>query len=293
MSARPALGAMLYLAGGSLLPVMDAVAKHLSASYPVLQIVWARYFFHFLMLLPLIVLRYGLTELWPREPLLQGLRSLFMLAATVLFFSAIAGMPLADAMALVFIAPLVVTVLSAWLLRERVNAGRWIACGIGFAGACIIIRPGPGVWNPAALPALAAGVCYAIYVITTRRLSGTGPPLVTLGFMAVASVMALSVVMPFVWVNPDTAGLALMVAMAVIGGVAHYLIIRAFEWGEASRLAPLGYFELVTATVVGYFVFGDFPDSWTWLGMCVVIASGLYVSLSSDVPRPRPPDAPG
>lgn len=272
-------GVALMLAAMAVVPLMDGVAKHLSATFAVLQVVWARYFFHLLILLPLVLWRHGAGALLLRNPWPQLLRGGFLLGSTILFFAAIAVMPIADALALVFVAPLVVTALSPLLLGERVGPRRWTAVSLGFVGVLVILRPGVSAFHTGMLLALGAGTVYAFYSLATRRLSGSAPPLVTLTYTALLGAMVMSVVVPAVWTPPGTLDLLWMVLMGALAAFGHFLVIKSFEHAEASLLAPLGYSEIVMATIVGYLAFGDFPDAWTWAGIVIVIASGVYVSM--------------
>jgi drug/metabolite transporter (DMT)-like permease len=276
---RPLAGILLLLAAMAVIPVLDAIAKHLGTSYPIWEIAWGRFFFHFILLAPFVLWRYGGRGLWPARPALQLVRGGLMLTTTVFFFAALRTLPLADNLAIFFISPMVVTVLSALVLKEKVGIRRWSAVAVGFIGAALIIRPGGDLWQVGALFALGAALSYAFYAILTRRLSGTAPPLVTLTYTAMIGAVAMSAVMPFLWVAPSAPDLALMVTMGAIAAFCHYLIIRAFEQAPASLLAPYGYAEIVTATALGYVIFGDFPDPWTWAGIAIVISGGIYLSL--------------
>lgn len=270
---------MLMLAAMAVVPLMDGVAKHLSATFPVLQVVWARYFFHLLILLPAVLWRHGAGALLLHNPWLQIVRGGFLLGSTILFFAAISIMPIADALALVFVAPLVVTALSPLVLGERVGVRRWAAVCVGFAGVLVIVRPGLATFHPGMLLALGAGSVYAFYSLATRKLSGSAPPLVTLAYTALLGALLMSAAVPAVWKTPEGTDFAWMALMGALAAGGHFLIIKAFEHAEASLLAPLGYSEMVMATVVGYVAFGDFPDPWTWIGVAIVIASGVYVSI--------------
>ena len=276
---RPLTGILMMVGAMFLVPVMDGIAKHLSADYGTLQVVWARYFFHFVFLLPFVLWRYGRAAFAPSRPVMQVLRGGLLLASTALFFAAIARMPLADAISLVFVYPMVVTLLSALILREAVGPRRWTAVIVGFLGALIVIRPGLGVIGGGGLLALAAGSGYALYILATRKLAGSAPPLVTLAFTALLGCVVTSLAVPFAWITPDATDLAWMAAMGLIAAAGHFLIIRSFEYASASLLAPYGYSEIIMATIIGFFVFGDFPDAWSWLGIAVIVASGLYISV--------------
>lgn len=262
----------------AIVPLMDGIAKHLSTEMSVMQVSWARYFAHFAILLPIILIRHRPAQLIPSQPILQLVRGGLLLVSTVCFFWAISLMPLADALAIVFVSPLVVTALSPWLLGEAVGLRRWSAVVVGFIGACIIIRPGPEMFSSGALLALAAGTLYALYLIATRRLAGSAPPMVTLFYTALVGAVLLSLVVPFTWTTPNLEQIGWMASLGLIAAVGHFLVIKAFQMAPASLLAPYGYSEIVMATVVGYLFFGDFPDYWSWIGVSIVIASGIYVS---------------
>ena len=275
----PLTAILLLVTAMSVVPLMDGIAKYLTATYPVSQIVWARYFFHLVILLPLVLWHHGRHGLIPQKPGVQVLRSAFLLLSTIFFFAAIALIPLADAIALIFVSPLIVTALSPLVLGEQVGLRRWSAVIVGFLGALIVFRPGLGVLQWGALLAIFAGSTYAFYVLMTRKLSGSAPPLVTLFYTALLGAAIMSAVMPFTWVQPSAGHLVLMVTMGAIAASGHFLIIMAFERAPASLLAPYGYSEIVMATVVGYVAFGDFPDQWTWIGVAVIVCSGIYISL--------------
>ncbi len=276
---RLAAGLTAMLAAMVVLPVMDGVAKHLQASYPVAQVVWARYAFHLVAMAPLLLARFGPRALWPHRPGVQLLRGGLLLSATLLFFAAIGRMPLADALALFFVSPLVVTLLASTVLGEPVGARRAVAVAVGFLGVLAIVRPGSDVFGVAALLALGAGTVHGFYMVATRKLAGSAPPLVTLAYTALVGAVAMSVLVPLWWVTPTPGDLALMVAMGALAAGGHFLIILAFDHAPAAWLAPVGYTEIVASTAVGWIAFGDFPDLWTWLGIVIIVASGLFISL--------------
>ena len=278
-AARPLTGVLLMLAAFTFLPVIDSIAKYLLAFYPVVEVVWARLFFHLVIMLPLVTWQVGPRRLWPRQPLVQALRGGFMLGMTMLFFAALKAMPLVDAIALVFIAPLVVTALSPLLLGERVGPRRWTAVVVGFGGALMVIRPAFDVVPWEALYALGAGVSFGLFLLTTRKLSSADDPLVTLTFAALVGAVAATIVLPAVWVPPTPYHVFLMVASGVIAAAGHLMIIMAMRHAEASLLAPIIYQELVVTTWLGYLIFGDFPEPWTWAGVAVIVCSGLYVTI--------------
>jgi drug/metabolite transporter (DMT)-like permease len=227
----------------------------------------------------------------PARAGLQILRGLCLMASTFLFFGGVAYMPIADTLALSFVSPLTVTLLSPFLLGEKVGVRRLSAVGVGLLGALVIIRPGLGVFQSAALFGISTGLVYAFYVIITRRLAGTAPALVTLAYTALLGMIGTSLVVPFFWVAPSLEQWGLMVALGAIAALGHYLVILAYERGEASMLSPFSYAEMIGAVTVGYLIFGDFPDRWTWLGIAILIGSGVYISIREHRVSPRPPSA--
>lgn len=267
----------LIVVGFSLVPGMDAIAKYLSGDYSVLQIGWARFVFHLVFVLPIVWWRHP-KEIWPKLPRLQFARGVFQMSATLLFFAALTYMPIADALALLFVYPLLVTALSPILLKEHVRGAQWLAIAIGFLGVLFILRPGTGTFHWAAVFALAASVCFALYMITTRRVAGSSPPLITLVYSAVVGAVVLTAMAPWFWIPPRPRDWALMILIGLLAASGHFLIVKAFELTPASRIAPFGYVEIVSATTLGYFVFGDFPDVWAFVGIGIIVVAGVLVS---------------
>jgi drug/metabolite transporter (DMT)-like permease len=265
------------LASVTLTPVMEGIAKVLSARYPLVEIVWARNLFHFLVLLPLVLHWHGAMVFRPPRPGLQVARGIILLVDTLMFFWAIALIPLADAKALFFVFPLFLTALAAIVLGEKLNRRRAGALLIGFAGALLIMRPGFHSIEWGQILAIGAAFAYALYLMMTRRLALEAPPLVTLAFAGLVGAVVTSLLLPFVWVTPSLSDALLMIAMGALGGFGHFLLVMAFRSSEASLLAPLGYGEIVAAVLFGYLVFGDFPITITWIGIAVIVAGGLML----------------
>lgn len=285
---KPLLGIAFMALGVSLVPMMDGIAKGLADGYPVFQLVWARFAFHLLWLLPFLLWHgHGRSVLFPRYPGLQLLRGFLLLAATLCYFSAIALMPIADALALLFISPMVVTLLSPIILGEHVGVWRWSAVVAGFIGALIVVRPGFGVFQLASLLALSAGVLHGCYLLTTRRLAGSTNAMVTLFYTGATGLLAISVAMPALWVPPSAIDWGWMALMGAFAAGGHFLIIKAFDRAPAPVVAPVAYAEIVVATAIGYFAFGDFPAAWTWVGIVVIVASGLVISIREHKARGR------
>jgi drug/metabolite transporter (DMT)-like permease len=284
MSARPELstilrGILLMCAGVSTFPFMNAAVKLLTAHYPAAQITWARFTGHLIVMLIVFLPRYRWTLLRTRRPVVQMGRSILMLLSNLLFVMAIGRVPLATASAIGFTAPLIVTALSVPLLGESVGWRRWSAVLVGFAGALLVIRPGSGFSDPAVLLLLLSALAYALYQIATRWVGRYDNAATGIIFAALFGSLAMSLSMPFVFVMPLSVWDALLFSsLGFLGGFGHYLVIRAFQFGAAAVIAPLGYVELVGTTVLGFLIFGNFPDAWTWAGAGLIIASGIYIA---------------
>lgn len=273
-------GILLMCAGVSMFPFMNAAVKLLGARYPVSEIVWARFTGHLIIMLLVFLPHYGRRLLATRRPAVQIARSLLMLGSNALFVIAIARVPLATASAIGFTSPLIVTALSVPLLHESVGIRRWSAVVIGFAGALLVIRPGSGLHDPAVLLLLVSSAAYALYQIATRWVSFYDEAATGIVFSALLGSLIMSFVLPFVFVVPhNPLDIALFCALGLLGGAGHYLVIRAFQAGPAAVIAPLGYIELVGTSTLGYLIFDNFPDLWTWVGAAIIIASGIYIAL--------------
>ena len=270
-------GPILNLSAWLILPIMDAIAKYLSYSLPILQITWFRFFFSAVITGIFIYLFSRKSFVRSKNIKSQVLRGILLLTSSLLFFYAISVISLAKALTLAFICPLIVTALSPYFLKERVGRRRWTAVIVGFIGVLLVIRPGIVEFNWASLASLGTGLCYAIYLIVTRSLKDTDNGLLTLLFTSIVGTVVLSVYLPFVWVNPSLNQLLLAVNMGFIAALAHGLIIISYNFSDASKLAPLGYFEIIPNIIIGYIWFSDFPDKYTIVGLLVIILSGIYV----------------
>ena len=270
-------GILLMLGAGFVFTLLDATGKHLTGTLPVIEVSWGRYLFH-LLVLPLFLGEQSLrSALHSARPGLQLLRSALLLGSTFFFFLAVKHIPLADATAIGFVSPLLVTGLSVPILGEHVGVRRWAAVVIGFASVLVIIRPGFGMVHWAmSLPVLTA-TCFALYQITTRILSRSDSAATTYFYSATVGLAVTSACLPWQWVTPDLWGWLSLGFLGIAGGFSHYLLIRAFAIAPASLLAPFAYAQLIWSIAVGYLWFGDFPDLWTLAGAAIVCASGLYV----------------
>ena len=261
-----------------ILPVMDAFAKHLSLSMHVFQITWARYFFTVVFTLSLMIVFYRNTLVWSTRPKLQLVRGIILAFTTLCFFYSISIISLPKALTLAFVAPITCTALSPIFLSEKVGIRRWSAVLVGFFGCLIVIRPGFIELNLATLAALACGIFYGVYLIITRKLSTSDNPLLTLLFTGLVGLVITSLFIPSVWANPTLNQWILMSIIGLIASVAHFLIILSLRYADASKLAPLGYTEIITNILISYYFFHQLPDNWTYLGLFIIVLSGLYIS---------------
>lgn len=269
-------GILLVILATAMFVALDATAKYLSQSYPVPQVMWARFFFHLVVVLVLCARRLP-AVLYTQRPGLQFVRSILMLATNGAFFFAIQSMPLADATAIVFAGPLLITALSVPLLGEHVGPRRWVAVAIGFLGALVIIRPGPGILQGVAVLPLISATLFSLYQISTRVLSRFDDPMTTLLYTSVLGAFLLTCGLPWYWRAPDLEGWLLMAFAGFVGALSQLALIKAIESAPLSVIAPFNYVGLVWAISLGYLVFGDLPDALTFVGAAIIVASGLYV----------------
>ena len=261
-----------------IVPVMDAFAKHLSISMDVFQIAWARYFFSAFFTLTLMLIFYRKTLVWSKNPKLQLIRGFILSFSTLCFFYAISIISLPKALTLAFVAPITCTAFSPMFLNEKVGIRRWSAVIVGFLGALIVIRPGFIEVNLATLAAVSCGVFYGFYFIITRKLSSSDNSLLTLLFTSVVGLSIISLFVPTVWVDPTPNQWIMMAIIGLIASVAHLFIILSLKYADASKLAPLGYTEIITNIIISYYFFHELPDNWTYLGLFIIVLSGLYIS---------------
>ena len=268
---------LLNLSAWIMLPIMDGFAKYLSSSIPILQITWSRYFFTVLIAFPIMFFFFKEDLKWTQQPKLQIIRGLLLFCANILFFYSISIISLAKALTLAFIAPLIVTILSPILLNEKVGLRRWVAVIIGFIGSLIVLRPGFVEINLASIAALGTGFLYGIYLIVTRKLHNSDHPLLTLLLTGVVGAIIGSMIMPAVWVKPTLTEWYMMFAIGFFASLGHLFLILSLRYADASKLAPFGYFEIVTNIIIGYFYFNHLPDLFHFVGLLIIISSGVYI----------------
>ncbi|WP_366555772.1 DMT family transporter [Aquibaculum sediminis] len=269
-------GILWMLLAVMLFVVLDTFAKLLSETYPVWQIVWARYTFHLVLIA--LFLRGALPRtLRTRRLPLQLLRSLLLVITTGLFFMGLSMLQLAEAAAVMLLGPLFITALSVPFLGEKVGMRRWAGVFAGLVGALIVIRPGTDVFVLASLFPLAAALVNAFYHITTRLLSHSDSSMTTLTYSSLVGAVVMTLGVPFFWVQPDLIGWIMMVGVGLIGGSSHFCLIKSYSEAPAAVVAPFGYSNIVWAVLFGFVVWGDLPDAWTLLGAGILVVSGLYV----------------
>ena len=257
---------------------LNAMSKTLSATYPVIEIIWARYFFAFLFMLAMFLPRSGRELFRIRRLDTQVLRGLLLFFSSYLYFHGIAYLPLATAASISLSSPIIVTALSSRLLGEAVGPRRWAAVGVGFVGALIVVRPGHAEFDWHILLIVASAVSSAFYQLFSRRYGQSERPDASATVATIVGTVAASPFLPFEWVTPAWGwDVALFVGMGVMAGTGHYFLTIAYSQAPASIVSPFNYTQLIGAAILGYFVFGDLPDHWTWVGSAVIISSGLYI----------------
>ncbi len=270
-----------------LLPGIDVIAKKVGARIPVGEIVWFRFFFQSIFMGCAALYFLDRHQLRLTHPLQHLIRACMIALATLLFFSAIQFMPLAESIAIFFIEPLLLTVLAAMFLGEPIGWRRSLAVVAGFGGAMLIVRPEFAKAGWAALLPLGAAFAFATYLLLTKRLSGHTHPIAIQLFTGVAallvmsSVLALGAVAGVSWLSPilpSSSDLALLCLLGLFASTGHLLVVMAFARVQASTLAPLQYLEIVSATILGFYFFGDFPDLVAWVGVAIIVGAGVFVA---------------
>lgn len=259
-------------------PCMNASVKYLSTEFNTPMLIWWRYCGHFLVTLLMFLPSRGMRLFFTRNLKIQILRSILLFACTAFYFVALNFIPLATAAVIGFTSPFIVTALSVPILGESVGWRRWAAVFVGFIGALIVIRPGTGSLHWAAFLVLGTATCYALYQVMTRKIAGRDDPATTITYTAIVGAIIISCIAPFYWQLPaQWLDIALFIVVGVFGGVGHYFVVKAFQYGQASVLAPMTYGQLVGALCFGYLIFGDLPDLWSWVGAAIIVGCGLYI----------------
>jgi drug/metabolite transporter (DMT)-like permease len=209
---------------------------------------------------------------------LNAARAVFIVATTFLFFSAMKFQGVAETLSIYFIQPIVITALAPFVLKEKVDLRRWLAVIIGFLGVLVIIRPGLVAFNPGTLLAFGSGCASAFVLLIGRKLAGGSSALANTFYTSMCGGLICTIVMLWQWQWPTPVQWAMMFSLSAIGTMANYLVIKGFEYCEASLLAPFGYAEMINAITAGWFFFGDFPDFFTFVGVAILIACAIWIS---------------
>ncbi|MDX3930134.1 MAG: DMT family transporter [Shinella sp.] len=272
-----------------ILPAMDAIAKYMATFEDMSpgQVTFYRFFFQIVCTLPLMLTVNGAAALRPKRPWMNLFRGVLHGAASLLFFVAVKYMPLADAFAIYFVEPFILTAMSAAFLGERVGWRRWLAIAVGFGGAMIVIQPSFEIFGFTALIPVACAFLYSIYLFLNRAIGNADSPLTMQTIAGFGGTLFMGAALlagnaagleDFAVSLPNSAfNLALLILLGSLSGYAHVLVVRAFRLAPLSILAPFQYFEIISATVLGYAIFGDFPDTAKWVGIAIIVGSGLFI----------------
>ena len=276
----PVRGVMYMLATAVIIfPSLNASVKYLIEDYSLVQIVWVRSIVHFSWMLVLFMPALGLQLFRSNNFGIQISRSFFQLIALVTYVIGLSYIPIGTAAAIYFTGPLIVVALSAPMLAEKVGIRRWVAVFFGFVGALIIIRPGVDGMHWATVFILASAVFYAFFQLLTRIAADHDDYRVSAIYTVALALIISTFAVPFFWKTPvDIVDCFVFAGLGVFGGVGHLFIVKAYEHAEASLIGPLDYGQLLGATIIGYVVFAEFPDLWTWFGAAIIVLSGIYVA---------------
>lgn len=286
---HPLRGIALLVVAVLCFVLLDATSKHLSRQWPVSLLVWLRYAGHLLFMSLILLPMLGTQLVRTGRPGLQVARGACLLVTSWCVVAALQRMPLAETTAILFSAPLMVTALARVCLRESVSALRWAAVVVGFGGVLLVARP-TGDGDPAGFAlALCAAAAFALYQILTRLLSPAERPLTLLYWTALVGTVLMALPLPWAWHGPAPDGLeaAQMASMGLFGGVGHLLLIQAFRDAPASTLSPILYVQLAWATLLGGWLFGQWPTGVGALGIVVIALAGLMTTLASRRPAGR------
>lgn len=295
--ARTSLGILLMVAFTMIAPIMDSCAKLIGDAVAVGEVATIRFVAQAVLLTPLAAVMGCLHRPARAECGLHLVRAALLLVATGCFFYALHFMPQADAIAIFFVEPFILTLLGGLLLGEPLGLRRYAACTVGFCGALLIIRPSFQDFGPVALLPLVTACLFAVYMILTRRMATRMHPITLQAYTGLAAlVLALPVLFVF-----DGSGVAqldpswpaareawLLAGVGVIATLSHICISFALKFAPASVIAPVQYLEIVSATALGYWLFADLPDALSWAGIALIVGSGLFVFLRERQLERRP-----
>ncbi len=270
------LQGVLYICGAIFLFAgSDALSKYLAGFYAVVMVIWVRYVIHSGLMLSVLLPRHGLSIFKTSRPGLQLLRGLCMVGTNMLFISALRYIPLAEGTAIIYLTPLIVTVLSGPLLGERVRPLQWFAVSLGFVGVLVILRPGGVLFTPVSLLAVGAAFSFSFYQLITRKLNATDSSATTNLLSGLVGSAALTFVAPFFWQTPSAFHALLLLGLGISALLSHLLMTEAYHHANPATLAPFTYGQLIFAGLIGYIMFGHIPDLYGFLGIAIICASGI------------------
>lgn len=254
----------------------DVLSKFLSGFYPVMLVIWVRYLVHTLLMMGIFLPQSGLRILRTKRPLLQIARALCLLGTSLMFTSGLQYIPIAEATAVNFLAPLLVTALSVPLLGERVTTGQWAAVLVGFCGVMVIVHPGGELFTPAILFPFGSALFFCFYQLLTRMVAKVDSPTTSNFFAGVFNTLIMTAIVPFFWQWPTTwwHGV-LMLLLGGCGMSAHLLLTQAFRYAAPALLAPFGYCQIVFAGLYGFLIFNHTPALSAIVGIVVICFSGI------------------
>jgi drug/metabolite transporter (DMT)-like permease len=282
---RPFRGIALILASTVFLGASDVTAKYLSATLPSIEIAWIRFLVFSLIMVPAMLPGSPLFALRTGRPGLQVMRGIVLLSSSLFFISGLRFLPIAEASATGFVAPLFVTALSIVFLGESVGVRRWLATAVGLIGVLIILRPGSSAFHPAAFFPIVSALAWACTLIMTRMLSGREHAITTMAYSSIVGVCVISALVPFVWVAPTWHDILFGIFIGVASTAGQWIVVLAFRYADASVLAPFSYTQLLWVSILGFVIFGEVPDVWTVTGAAFIVASGLYTAHRERVRR--------
>ncbi|MEO8145171.1 MAG: DMT family transporter [Betaproteobacteria bacterium] len=278
ITGRAGLAISFALASAVVLATMDAFAKLLLQDYPVLMVAWARFGVMALLYGAISWRSFGWRMFRPHRMRVQCLRASVVVFATLAFYQGLIVLPLAECVAIVFVAPILTALISSRFLGERANRATWISLAGSFLGVLLIVRPGSELFSWAALFPLASAVGLALYQVTTRAVSQVDDPRVTMFFTSIVVCAAFSLALPFGFAAPHSgADLGLMVLVGVLGATGQLILTFAFRYAQAAVVASVGYSALIWSVAIGWIMFGHVPDAWSLLGMVVIALSGIVL----------------
>ena len=275
-STRSTTGIALMALAMLIIPMVDGVAKYLSATHSPLYVSWARYVVACIVVLPFAIHKHGRDFLPATQFGTHLLRTVLLVTGMSCYFLAIARVPMAAAATAYFVGPIIAMVLAVVFLGEALTARKVGSIGLGFVGTLIVLRPTAGI-DAGLLLALASGGCIALYLIATRRASQHTDPLKTLAFQCVVGAALLTPQGILFWSWPAAGELWVFLALGALSAASHLLSITALRHAEASTLAPLIYLELLGATLIGYFAFAEIPSVYIWVGATAILAGGVLL----------------